>query len=173
MGTETVLVETPELSGAVQSGKVTGVFTSPAQSVDTRIWEKLPWFYPLNAWLPRNLVMVKKKILDELKPNERDAVIRAASANSKHSWSAYMAGWWLENCMSSGGKWRQICKATALSERRWALAGLKHRRRGKAEEFGQQHSRELALRVVVVEHCVVKSLAGKRDLVFGGRQLFA
>ena len=92
MGTETVLVKKPELSGAVQSGKVTGVFTSPAQSVDTRIWEKLPWFYPLNAWLPRNLVMVNKKMIDELKPNERDAVIRAASANSERFCPAYMAG---------------------------------------------------------------------------------
>ena len=87
MGTETVLVETPELSGAVQSGKVTGVFTSPAQSVDTRIWEKLPWFYPLNAWLPRNVVIVNKKMLDELKPNARDAVIRAAAAAEERGWA--------------------------------------------------------------------------------------
>jgi TRAP-type transport system periplasmic protein len=87
LGADTVLVETPDLVAAVQSGKVSAVFTSAAQGVDTKMWEKLPWFYPLNAWLPRNVVMVNKKNLDELQPGQRDAVIRAAAAAEERGWA--------------------------------------------------------------------------------------
>lgn len=86
LGAETVLVETPDLAAAVEAGKVTGVFTSAAQGVDTKIWTKLQWFYPVSAWLPRNVVMINKKKLDELQPNQRDAVIRAAAAAEERGW---------------------------------------------------------------------------------------
>jgi TRAP-type C4-dicarboxylate transport system substrate-binding protein len=84
---DTVTVETPDLVSAVQAGKVTAVFTSAAQGVDTKLWEKLPWFYPINAWLPRNIVMVNRKKLDELPAASRDAVIRAAAAAEERGWS--------------------------------------------------------------------------------------
>jgi TRAP-type transport system periplasmic protein len=87
LGAETVLVETPDLAAAVETGKVTAVFTSAAQGVDTKMWIKLQWFYPLNAWLPRNVVMVNKKKLDELQPAQRDAVIRAAAAAEERGWA--------------------------------------------------------------------------------------
>jgi TRAP-type transport system periplasmic protein len=87
LGAETVLVETPDLAAAVEAGKISAVFTSAAQGVDTGIWKKLPWFYPVNAWLPRNVVMVNKKKLDELQPNQRDAVLRAAAAAEERGWA--------------------------------------------------------------------------------------
>jgi TRAP-type transport system periplasmic protein len=87
LGAETVLVETPDLASAVDTGKVSAVFTSAAQGVDTKIWTKLNWFYPVNAWLPRNVVMVNKKRLDELQPAQRDAVIRAAAAAEERGWA--------------------------------------------------------------------------------------
>jgi TRAP-type transport system periplasmic protein len=87
LGAETVLVETPDLAAAVQSGKVSAVFTSAAQGVDTKMWEKLPWFYPANAWLPRNVVMVNRKKLGELTADQQTAVIRAAAAAEERGWA--------------------------------------------------------------------------------------
>jgi TRAP-type C4-dicarboxylate transport system substrate-binding protein len=49
LGAKPVLVETPDLVSAVNSDKVSLVFTSAAQGVDTKMWEKLPWFYQTNA----------------------------------------------------------------------------------------------------------------------------
>lgn len=86
LGAEPVSVETPDLVNAVAAGSVQVVFTSAAQGVDTRMWEKLPWFYALNAWLPRNVVTVNKKALDQLTPTQRDAVIRAAAAAEEKGW---------------------------------------------------------------------------------------
>ncbi len=87
LGAETVLVETPDLAAAVQGGKITAVFTSAAQGIDTRIWEKLPWFYPANAWQPRNIVLINRKKLEELPSAQRDAVIRAAAAAEERGWA--------------------------------------------------------------------------------------
>lgn len=86
LGAKPVLVETPDLVSAVQSEKVSLVFTSAAQGVDTKMWEKLPWFYQTNAWLPRNAVIINKKALDALAPEQRDAVIRAAGAAEERGW---------------------------------------------------------------------------------------
>lgn len=86
LGAKPVLVETPDLVSAVQSGKVSLVFTSAAQGVDTKMWENLPWFYQTNAWLPRNAVIINKKALDALAPEQRDAVIRAAGAAEERGW---------------------------------------------------------------------------------------
>ena len=86
LGANPVLVETPDLVSAVQSEKISLVFTSAAQGVDTKIWEKLPWFYQTNAWLPRNAVIINKKALDALVPEQRDAVIRAAGAAEERGW---------------------------------------------------------------------------------------
>ncbi len=86
LGVKSTLVETPDLVAAVQDGKVNLVFTSAAQGVDTKMWEKLPWFYQTNAWLPRNAVIINRKALDGLRSDLRDAVIRAAAAAEERGW---------------------------------------------------------------------------------------
>ncbi len=86
LGSDPVNVETPDLAAAIAADKVQLVFTSAAQGVDTRMWEKLPWFYAINAWMPRNVVMVNKKALDQLTAGQRDAVIRAAAAAEEKGW---------------------------------------------------------------------------------------
>ncbi len=86
LGAEPVSVETPDLVTAINTDRLQVVFTSAAQGVDTKMWEKLPWFYGINAWLPRNVVAVSKKSLDQLSPTQRDAVIRAAAAAEEKGW---------------------------------------------------------------------------------------
>lgn len=87
LAAEPVNVETPDLMDAVAADRLQLVFTSAAQGVDTRMWEKLPWFYPINAWLPRNVVMVNAAALAKLSPTQRDAVMRAAAAAEERGWS--------------------------------------------------------------------------------------
>jgi TRAP-type transport system periplasmic protein len=103
---EPTRIETPELAAAVKAGRVKAVFTSAAQGVDTRMWETLPWFYPLNAWLPRNAVLVNRAKLDALPPTLRDHVLRAAAAAEERGWtlSAKNAVDTLASLKASGAK---------------------------------------------------------------------
>lgn len=86
LGAAPVNVESADLVPALQSGRVKLVFTSAAQGVDTRIWENLPWFYQANAWLPRNLLLANSKVLDDLKPAHRMALLTAAGAAEERGW---------------------------------------------------------------------------------------
>ena len=47
----------------------------------------VPWFYPANAWQPRNIVLINRKKLEELPSAQRDAVIRAAAAAEERGWA--------------------------------------------------------------------------------------
>jgi TRAP-type transport system periplasmic protein len=87
LGAEPVNVETPDLAAAVTSGKVQAVFTSAAQGVDTKMSQTLTWFYPMNAWLPRNAVIMNSKKLAELSPAQREALIRAAASAEERGWA--------------------------------------------------------------------------------------
>jgi TRAP-type transport system periplasmic protein len=86
LGAAPVNVESADLVAALQKGSLKLVFTSAAQGVDTRIWESLPWFYQANAWLPRNLLLANKKVLDGLKPAQRTALLTAAGAAEERGW---------------------------------------------------------------------------------------
>lgn len=80
LGGTPVRVETPELAAAVQNKKIDAVFTSAAQGMDTQIWRQLPYFYTADAWLPRNVVILRKKIFDELPPEQRELLVSSAAA---------------------------------------------------------------------------------------------
>ena len=80
LGSKAVTIETPDLAAALNAGKVDVVFTSSAQGVDTQMWQHLPYFYPVNAWLPRNIVMVGKRAFDALDPATRTTVMKLAAA---------------------------------------------------------------------------------------------
>ncbi|MEO9101442.1 MAG: hypothetical protein ABI212_11095, partial [Burkholderiaceae bacterium] len=59
--------------------KIDAVFTSAAQGVDTQIWRQLPYFYTADAWLPRNVVILRKKIFDALPPEQRELLMSNAA----------------------------------------------------------------------------------------------
>lgn len=86
LGAKPVHVETPDLAVALRSKKIDLIFTSVAQAMDFKLSDGLPWFYQANAWLPRNVVVVNKKMLDGLPQGQRDEVIRAAAAAEERGW---------------------------------------------------------------------------------------
>lgn len=86
LGAKPVHVETPDLAVALGAKKIDLIFTSVAQAMDFKISDGLPWFYQANAWLPRNVVVANKKMMDGLPQGQRDAVIRAAAAAEERGW---------------------------------------------------------------------------------------
>lgn len=79
LGARPVRVETPELAAAVRAQQVDAVFTSAAQGIDAQLWRQLPYFYTANAWLPRNVVLARKKAFETLDPALREALLKAAA----------------------------------------------------------------------------------------------
>ncbi len=74
-----VTVQAAELSQALATGVVEATMTSGATGVDSRLYEHMKFYYDLQAWLPKNMVMVNKKAFDALDKPAKDAVLKAAA----------------------------------------------------------------------------------------------
>ena len=60
LGMIPVQVEAAELSQALATGVAEAFISSGSTGYDRKVWEHLTHYYKVNAWLPRNYVMVNK-----------------------------------------------------------------------------------------------------------------
>ncbi|MCP5370950.1 MAG: TRAP transporter substrate-binding protein [Hyphomicrobiales bacterium] len=61
-----VTIEAAEISQAFATGVAESMISSGATGYDRKVWESLTHFYEVDAWLPRNYIMVNKDVWDGL-----------------------------------------------------------------------------------------------------------
>lgn len=79
VGAQPVTVQAAELSQALATGVVESTMTSGATGVDSKLYESLKYYYDMQAWLPKNAVLVNKKAFDALDKPTQEAVLKAAA----------------------------------------------------------------------------------------------
>jgi TRAP-type C4-dicarboxylate transport system substrate-binding protein len=80
VGAQPVTVQAAELSQALATGVVESTMTSGATGVDSKLFEHLKYYYDMQAWLPKNALLVNKKAFDSLDKPTQEAVLKAAAA---------------------------------------------------------------------------------------------
>jgi TRAP-type C4-dicarboxylate transport system substrate-binding protein len=60
--------------------------TSAATGVDTRIWEFTTHYHDLQAWIPRNMVIVNRRMFQALPAAQQTALREAAAAAETRGW---------------------------------------------------------------------------------------
>jgi len=83
-----VTVQAAELSQALATGVVEANMTSGATGVDSKFYEHLKHYYDVQAWLPKNAVIVNKRAFDALDKPSQDALVKAAAAAEARGWTA-------------------------------------------------------------------------------------
>nr|WP_245601513.1 TRAP transporter substrate-binding protein [Sedimentitalea nanhaiensis] len=78
LGMIPVQVEAAELSQALATGVAEAFISSGSTGYDRKVWEHLDHYYKVNAWLPRNYVMVNKQSWEALDADTQAAVQKAA-----------------------------------------------------------------------------------------------
>ncbi len=78
LGMIPVQVEAAELSQALATGVVSAFISSGSTGYDSQVWEQLSHYYKVNAWLPRNYVMVNGDVWAGLDADMQAAVQEAA-----------------------------------------------------------------------------------------------
>ncbi|EGI77534.1 TRAP transporter substrate-binding protein [Hylemonella gracilis] len=79
-----VTVQAAELQQALATGVVESTMTSGATGVDSKLYENLTHYYDMQAWLPKNMVIVNKAAYDALdKPTQAALMKAAAEAESR------------------------------------------------------------------------------------------
>jgi TRAP-type C4-dicarboxylate transport system substrate-binding protein len=61
--------------------------TSGATGVDSKLFEHLKFYYDVQAWLPKNAVIVNKRAFDALDKATQDAVLKAGADAEARGWA--------------------------------------------------------------------------------------
>ncbi len=103
-GAVPVQIEAAELSQALATGVAESFISSGSTGYDRKVWEQLSHFYDVQAWLPRNYVMVNKDAwegLDESTQNiVRGVAMMAEAAGTAKS--EQLSGWYLSQLAANG-----------------------------------------------------------------------
>ena len=106
LGMTPVQVEAAELSQALATGVAEAFISSGSTGYDRKVWEHLTHYYKVNAWLPRNYVIVNKGVWNGLDDATRAGIQRAADETGADcaAKSASLASWYFEQLEANGMK---------------------------------------------------------------------
>ncbi len=104
LGMIPVQVEAAELSQALATGVAEAFISSGSTGYDRKVWESLSHYYKVNAWLPRNYVMVNKGVWDALDSGVQAQIQQAADETGADcaAKSADLANWYFEQLEANG-----------------------------------------------------------------------
>ncbi len=86
VGAQPMTIQAAELSQALATGVVDSFMSSGATGVDSKVWESLSHFHTVDAWLPKNMVIVNKREFDKLDKPSQEALMKAAQAAETRGW---------------------------------------------------------------------------------------
>jgi TRAP-type transport system periplasmic protein len=86
LGAQPTTIQLAELGQALATGTVQNFLTSSASGIENKLYESVKYFYSVNAWLPKNAVVVQQKAFDALDKPTQDALLTAAAAAEKRGW---------------------------------------------------------------------------------------
>jgi TRAP-type C4-dicarboxylate transport system substrate-binding protein len=87
LGAQPTTIQLAELGQALATGTVENFLTSSASGVENKLYESVKHFYTVNAWLPRNAIVVSQKAFDALDKPTQEAVLKAAAAAEQRGWA--------------------------------------------------------------------------------------
>jgi TRAP-type C4-dicarboxylate transport system substrate-binding protein len=86
LGAQPVTIQAAELSQALATGVVESYMSSGSTGYDTKTFEHLKYWYDVQAWLPKNCVLVNKKAFDALDKTTQAALLKAAADAETRGW---------------------------------------------------------------------------------------
>jgi TRAP-type C4-dicarboxylate transport system substrate-binding protein len=87
LGAVPTQIEVPDLAQAFATGRVEAMITSASTGVGAKAWDFVHHFYDVQAWLPKNVIVVNKRVWAKLSPETQAAVLKAAAAAEQRGWA--------------------------------------------------------------------------------------
>jgi TRAP-type C4-dicarboxylate transport system substrate-binding protein len=87
VGAQPTTIQLAELGQAIATGTVENFLTSSASGVEMKLYESVKHFYAVNAWLPKNAVVVGQKAFEALDKPTQDVLLKAAAAAEARGWA--------------------------------------------------------------------------------------
>jgi TRAP-type C4-dicarboxylate transport system substrate-binding protein len=86
IGANPVTIQVMDLRKAIEAGKLDLMLTSSWTGVDTQVWSRLKYYYKVNAWIPKNVVFIDKKLFENFDADTRSKLLDAARIAEKRGW---------------------------------------------------------------------------------------
>jgi len=87
LGAQPATIQEADLAQALATGVVEAFATSSSTGVDNKVYEQLNYYTNVAGWIPKNAVVVNKRVFNALDQATRDAVMRAAAAAETRGWA--------------------------------------------------------------------------------------
>jgi TRAP-type C4-dicarboxylate transport system substrate-binding protein len=104
MGAVPTKIEAAELSQAFATGTVDSMISSGSTGYDRKLWEHTKYWYNIQAWLPKNMVIVNTEAFNGLDEATRKVVMDKAKAAEDRGWAKAeeLANWYVEELGKNG-----------------------------------------------------------------------
>jgi TRAP-type C4-dicarboxylate transport system substrate-binding protein len=104
MGAIPTSIETAELSQAFATGVAESMISSGSTGYDRKIWEFVDYWYDVQAWLPKNMVIVNQDAWDALDEETQAIVLEEAAKAEDAGWAEAqrLADWYKEQLAANG-----------------------------------------------------------------------
>lgn len=79
-------VEVPDIPQAFSTGRVEAMITSPSTGVTSQAWDYVKYYTDIQAWIPKNIVVVNKDAFARLDDATQAAVLEAAARAEARGW---------------------------------------------------------------------------------------
>jgi TRAP-type C4-dicarboxylate transport system substrate-binding protein len=86
MGTTPVNIPFSDVAQAFTTNAIDAMVTSPSTGVNSQSWDYIKYFTTINAWIPKNMMFVNKKIFDRLDKDTQAVILTAAANAEKQGW---------------------------------------------------------------------------------------
>jgi len=104
MGAVPTKIEAAELTQAFATGVADSMISSGSTGYDRKIWEHVKYWYDVQAWLPKNMVIVNKAAWEALDGKLQQVVLDAAAKYEKAGWdkARELSDWYKEQLAAEG-----------------------------------------------------------------------
>jgi TRAP-type C4-dicarboxylate transport system substrate-binding protein len=90
-GAAPIQVEAADIPQAFATGQISAMITSPSTGVSSAAWDFVTHYSPINAWVPKNVVVMNKEAFDALDEPTRQALLAAAASAETRGWEMSVA----------------------------------------------------------------------------------
>jgi TRAP-type C4-dicarboxylate transport system substrate-binding protein len=104
MGAVPTKIEAAELTQAFATGVADSMISSGSTGYDRKIWEHVKYWYDVQAWLPKNMVIVNKDAWESLDADLQQIVLDAAAAAEQRGWdkARELSDWYKDQLAANG-----------------------------------------------------------------------
>ena len=86
VGAAPTQVEVPDIPQAFTTGRVEAMITSPSTGANSKAWDYVNYYTDIQAWVPKNIVVVNKRAFRKLDKSVQEALMAAAKRAEKRGW---------------------------------------------------------------------------------------